>query len=432
MNGAFSATKGLIEVSEFTFIHAADLHLGTPFRGLRSADRALAEAADKATFRAFDRILALAEESGSAFVLFAGDVFDTAERNLRAQLAFRDGLVRLHERSIRSFIVHGNHDPLDGTMARLTYPDSAHFFPAWGTNPQLVKLDGEPIAVVHGYSYPRREVKESLLSHYGARSEDDGLFRIGLMHGNVGGDPAHDNYAPCSLADLAATDFDYWALGHVHTHKVMQRSAPAVVYPGSSQGLSPRETGVHGCCRVTVRQGEPAVEFIATDSLRWHVLEQTINGMDDLDALRAALRAELEAARGAGTSAIIRIRLTGRGPLHDTLRKEEDLKALREDLCREGAGAPFAWVERLDAATALDVDLAARRTADDTLGDFLRFCDRARHDAGAQAELRGLLEELCGRKDLRGVIQPLGEDRILALLDQAELLGADLLLGDGA
>ncbi len=415
----------------FTFIHAADLHLGCPFKGLRAVSPEVAEAADRATYTAFQRILDLAIESRAAFVLFAGDVYDCEDRNLQAQFRFRAGLEKLHDHGIGAYVIHGNHDHLAGVSAKLDLPPTAHVFPGKHCESVRCLCEGEEIAAIHGYSYPRREVRDSVLKYYQRRQQDEGLFRIGLLHGNVGADPNHDNYAPCSLDELRAAQLDYWALGHVHTHRVLSRLGPAAVYPGTPQGLNPRETGTHGCCRVTVKDGEPTVEFVGTDSVRWHQIPLSIEGLDGEDALLSALSARLESVRGEeGTSAIARFRLVGRGPLHAKLREPKFLRELEKQVREGEADTPFAWVDRLDNATSPELDLHARRQAEDVLGDYLRLCDEARTDPELQTELLALVSEVYGRKEMKGVVPELSPSQVMSLLDRAEVTGADLLAGD--
>ena len=94
-----------------------------------------------------------------------------------------------------------------------------------------------------------------------------------MLHANVGGHPDHDSYAPCSVADLAATGLDYWALGHVHTRQVLQGEDPAVVYPGNPQGRHPGETGPRGVYLVEVDdRGGIGLDFRPTDVVRWELL----------------------------------------------------------------------------------------------------------------------------------------------------------------
>ena len=110
---------------KFRFVHAADLHLDSPFRGIHNeAPAHVAQTLSNATFDAYRNIIDLCLQEEVDALLVAGDIYDGADRSLRAQLRFVDGLKQLDRAGTRSFICHGNHDPLDGWEARLDLPES--------------------------------------------------------------------------------------------------------------------------------------------------------------------------------------------------------------------------------------------------------------------------------------------------------------------
>ena len=113
----------------YSFIHAADLHLDSPFKGLIRVAPRIAEVLRKSTFDAFDAIIDLCITEEVDALLVAGDVFDSADRSLAAQLRFVDGLRRLESSGIRSFVCHGNHDPLDAWQSQVSFPDRLWIFP---------------------------------------------------------------------------------------------------------------------------------------------------------------------------------------------------------------------------------------------------------------------------------------------------------------
>src|SRR2546430_5332595 len=96
------------------FIHAADLHLDSPFRGIADASAGLRDQLQSATLAALSRVVDHTIESKADFLIIAGDVYDSKDRNLRALVSFRKEMERLAGRRIAVFIVHGNHDPLNG------------------------------------------------------------------------------------------------------------------------------------------------------------------------------------------------------------------------------------------------------------------------------------------------------------------------------
>lgn len=415
------------------FVHAADLHLDSPFLGMKSAaPSTVAEALYQATFEAYENIIRLCVSEGVDALLVAGDVYDSADRSLRAQRKFIDGLQRLHDQGIRSFVCHGNHDPLDGWEARLDYPPSCtRFGPAFESAP--VFPDDPTRAVVHGISYPTRDVYENLVHRLGM--VDPTPFSVGLLHANVGNNTEHAAYAPCSLVDLEHSGIDYWALGHVHTREVLRAESPTVVYPGNPQGRHPNESGPRGVYLVEVDDGRKArLEFRAMDTVRWEQRELDVSRMetdqDLLDESHEAMRQMLDAADGRPI--IARLALTGRGVLHSSLRKPGfTLEQLTEDINNEWAGAsPFAWCERIEDETASPFDRTERVEGSDFVAEVLKTSDRAKDEPELLSRLRAGIPDLYQHRRFRRYLsgyEP-SDDEIAALLDEAEAIAVDLLV----
>ena len=417
------------------FAHAADLHLDSPFKQIGSeAPPQVADALVRATFEAYDRIIDLCIDQRVDALLVAGDVYDGADRSLRAQRAFIAGLERLDEAGIRSFVCHGNHDPLDGWEANLDYPPGCHRFGTeWESAP--VFQDDPGRAVVTGISYPTREVRENLAAELRAAP---GPFQIGLLHANVGGNPAHASYAPCSVDDLLRSGIDYWALGHVHTREALRDAAPTVIYPGNPQGRHPNERGARGVYVVEVgddRSVHP--RFHPVDVVRWEQLDLDISELrseqDLLDELPRRVAELLQAA--GGRPLVFRADLRGRGPLHASLRRSGLLRDLREQVVNAAFESrdPFAWCERITDRTAPEIDRRARSEGADFVAELLRLSSAAQADPDQLAELEPELDLLYGNQRfrfLRGE-EPRGED-LAALLQEAEAIALDLLVEDDA
>ena len=429
----------------FRFLHTGDLHLDSPLEGLSAeAPSEVLPVLRNATTEAWRRVVRLAIDERVDFVLVAGDVFEVASPTLLGQARFRDGLAQLAEAGIRSFVVHGNHDPMDGRSwaPSLAFPAAVHRFGTDAGEAVPVLRDGREIARIHGRSYPRSAVTENYAA--GMRADADAPFSIGLLHANVGNRPGHDNYAPCSVDDLRASGMDYWALGHIHQPGQVIADPPTF-YCGIPQGRDPGELGARGCYLVDVDASRRVTSrFVATDVVRWHPIELPIADMADDEALHRLCREAVTTAIDAadGRSLVIRLRLVGRGPLHATVRRPGYLDDLRQLLNEErSAVPPFAWVESIRDATRPDVDLATRREAPDFVGDFLRTVASARRSARTTdpdehdrwtAALRSAVAPLFdesqrGRRLLRDV-RPSDDALAGELLDEAEALGIDLLL----
>ena len=59
-----------------SFLHAADIHLDSPLKGLERYENAPVERIRRATRRAFTRLIDLAIDKRVDFVLIAGDLYD--------------------------------------------------------------------------------------------------------------------------------------------------------------------------------------------------------------------------------------------------------------------------------------------------------------------------------------------------------------------
>jgi DNA repair exonuclease SbcCD nuclease subunit len=427
------------------FLHTGDLHLDSPLEGLSAeAPPDVLAVLRSATTDAWRNVVRTAIQERVDFVLVAGDVFEVRSPTLLGQTRFRDGLAELAAAGIRSFVVHGNHDPRDGTSwaPSLAFPPEVHRFGTAAGESVPVVRDGVEIARVHGRSYPRAAVAENYAADF--RAVPGAPFSIGLLHTNVGDRPGHANYAPCSFDDLRASGMDYWALGHIHQPGQVLADPPAF-YCGIPQGRDPGELGARGCWVVDVdAAGRVATRFVATDVVRWHPLELSISDVvDDERLTRVCREAVARAADDAdGRSLVVRIRLVGRGPLHASLARPGYVDDLRQLLNEERSSVPpLAWVESIRDATRPEVDLVSRRDAPDFVGDFLRTAGAARRSARTTdpeeherwtAILRSAVAPLFdesqrGRRILGGT-RPTDDDLVGGVLDDAEALAIDLLL----
>ena len=417
------------------FVHAADLHLDSPFTGIKTVapPNVHARLMD-ATFAAYDAIIDLCVSERVDALLVAGDIYDGADRSLKAQLRFVDGLKRLDAAGIRSFICHGNHDPLNGWQAKLRFPDSCHQF---GAQVEAVELDpARPgLAVVYGVSYPEREVRQSLVPGFGRVGGE--TFSIGLLHANVGRNPQHGSYSPCSVDDLRSTGIDYWALGHVHTPQVVNQHSPVVVYPGSPQGRHPVETGPRGVYLVDVEADrEVRLSFRDVSVVRWSqvavLIDQMLSEQELIDAIDSAVASAFEAD---GRDVVCRVAVRGRGPLYEATRKADFSATLQGRINDDWAnGSPFGWCERVEVATEPAFDREEQRQAGDFVGDLLRLVDEIRADPGQLGSLRDVLAPLYGHVRAKKYLTDRlpGEEELNALLTDAEARALEPLLGAGA
>jgi DNA repair exonuclease SbcCD nuclease subunit len=353
----------------FKFVHAADLHLDTPFRGV-PADSGLLGTFQQSTFRAFSRIVDLCLREHVAFLLLAGDLFDAKDRSVRARLALRRELERLHLAGIPAFLVHGNHDPLSGDSGALGLPASVKVFGAEWEEVE-VRREGRRLCRVQGVSYPEAEVRENLSARFRRTAPD---FTVGLLHANLGAAEGHANYAPCTPEDLAARGLDYWALGHVHTRaEYVLTNGAVAVYPGNPQGRHVNEPGERGCVLVEVEEGRTRRRFVPVDGVRWHRLEVGLTGLGTLEGLVSAVTERVDASCPDELEGhAVRVTLTGRGPLHRELSRPEALAQMEAEVREQLAVRhPPVLLESLRDASRPELELEAVRQAGGFSGTLL-------------------------------------------------------------
>jgi exonuclease SbcD len=402
---------------KFRFIHAADLHLDTPFASMGRVAPEIACRLRDASLEAYDALIRTAIEREAAFVIFAGDTYDSADRGVRAQLRFLRGVERLGEHGIPVFAAHGNHDPADGWSAVRRAPDNLIVFSADIVEAHTVAPSGIPLAQVYGISYGQRDVTENLALRF-QRLDAPGLH-VGVLHCNVGSQPEYPAYSPCSIADLAAAGMDYWALGHIHQHLRLSEGQPWIVYSGSLQGAKSNEVGPKGAVVVdAIGETIESVEFVALDRVRFERVELDISDEADLRSLQKSLLAR---ATGNGIDLVLTVALSGRGPLHRDLRRPGAVADLLRDVRDElGMASPFVWVDRIIDQTRAELDREVIARRGDFSAELTRLVDELRADPEA---LRSLLAEPAVSRIIGS-----GEAEDLdSLLSEAEERALDLL-----
>ena len=232
------------------FLHAADLHLDSPLRGLDRYEGAPVDEARGATRRAFDNLIAAALDHKVDFVVIAGDLYDGGWRDYNTGHYFCREMGRLNQAGIPVYLLFGNHDAESEMTKKLTLPGNVHQFDARKTS--TFRIEALQVAL-HGRSYREAATLDNLAATYPPPVA--GWLNIGVLHTGLEGYSAHARYAPCTLAELLAKGYDYWALGHVHEHAILHRQ-PWVVFPGNLQGRHIRETGERGAILVI---GSPCV-----------------------------------------------------------------------------------------------------------------------------------------------------------------------------
>ena len=383
------------------FVHAADLHLGAPLRSLGEGLTVEAKAELlKLVDKAFDNLVDKTIEYNAEFIVLAGDIYDEAENDARAQLRFFRGLKRLIDAGIGVYIAHGNHDPLLDPSKRnevAKLPDGVQRFEPGPVQTFIHQLRNGGHVTVAGVSFAQRDESDNLALKFGTIDKGSSQAIIGVLHTNVGAtagqaNGVHANYAPCKESDLRDSPVDYWALGHVHKRSVNPMSENRYwAYPGNLQGRDAGEPGAKGALVVEILAngvGEP--QFFSCDEVRFEKYILNCSIINDVPGIAAVLEDSLIAS-DRPLPVVCRLVLTGSSHAHAAITSTEsqDILELMQDMCGDLLNG--GYIEKIEKRTSPPVDVAQLRNEDGLVGDLLKWT--------AKADLNDVQELLSGESE---------------------------------
>jgi len=382
----------------FRFVHTADIHLDSPLRSMALRDAVLAEEIGTASRLTFARIVDLCIAEDVDALLIAGDLHDSSQTSMKTARFLAGQLARLGEEGIRVFIIQGNHDAGSRLSRELVWPDCVHVFTG-RAGIETVEKDGQTICI-HGISFTGKHVTENLLDRFKPAVPE--AINIGMLHTSLGGSEGHDPYSPCSLQDLHATGFAYWALGHIHKRSVHRRDA-TVVMPGIPQG---RDIGEEGRKSVTLvdigDDGGIALEERCVSLVDFIRLTVDISGAGSWDALVKTIRQQVDAAgRHAGErQRVLRVLLEGQSDLCWQIERDSDLLLQECQVAAERLKG--VWIDTLVVQTAATMAGSDPGALDTTLAGLLTVAANCPLlDVAAEAYIHSFMKALPPRTRIR-------------------------------
>ena len=368
-------------------VHAADIHLDTPFR---RHDAALRQRLQQAGRRAFGALVDLTLEERADVLVVAGDLFDNEWLTIATERMLTRELRRLTDAGVTVVYATGNHDPgrINYRAAHIDWP-STNFQLHSSRSPRRIPIHrgGERIGWVVAAGHQTTHESTNLAATFPPAPGPQPA--VALLHADVGGaqgapeDEAGNVYAPAALSDLDP-GYDYWALGHVHKRQRLREDSPAW-YPGNLQGRDFGETGAKGALVVDLNPPEPPrVRFQPLASVRWERL--TVSGLNEANAIgdvHTAVRAKFDGLREADDALvgyqewILRVELSGPCPLATLLRQEEERDGLAEYL---GDSLGALDVEVRDVGLSPPIDLSRHVGQRHVLGEALELIHQAHID----------------------------------------------------
>ncbi len=345
---------------KLTFLHTADWQLGKPFAS--TPEEAKRHRIQQERLHAVQRMREVVEKSAAAFVLVAGDVFDSSQATKTTVSAACAAIGSLQ---VPVLVIPGNHD--HGGAGSIWEQE---FFKREQQQlaPNLrVLLTPEPLVLPQAIIFPapllrRHEAGDPtawIRTAFADPNLPPGLPRIVLAHGTTQGfgDSAAVNLLDLSL--LPTGEIDYIALGDWHGTKQV---APHAWYSGTPEiDRFPKGEGNDpgNLLQVTVSRGlVPVVEKISSSRFLWK--EMAFRFSDD--ASLEVFAAELDTTIGLRSDEqLLLLSLDGSLGIEASARLEKILESWDSRLLR------LKLEQRVSIAPTVEEITALTQRADDPL-----------------------------------------------------------------
>jgi exonuclease SbcD len=238
-------------------LHTSDVHLGAPFLflGMKGSEQRLA------LREAFAGIARVARDEKYDVLLVAGDLFDSTFGASEADVSHVIGCLRDAAASCRVVILPGGHDCYSPGSV---YEREMKRFESNGNvrvlTPGNAVIDIPELSLaVHGRALSSNVPSESVFA--GLAPVAGRRWNVCVAHCSVEGFSAglDAKEAPSRLDDLAA-GFDYVALGHWHSFRVLRERTPPVIYSGSPEIVARDQQGAGFVVSVTLAGGAASFE----------------------------------------------------------------------------------------------------------------------------------------------------------------------------
>ncbi|MFZ3577321.1 metallophosphoesterase family protein [Virgibacillus sp. DJP39] len=407
---------------QISFIHAADLHLDSPFQGLSTMPENIFKEIQSSTFVALNNLVNNAINKKVDFVLLVGDLFDNERQSLKAQIKLKRAFEELQRHNISVYISYGNHDFINGNVYPVTYPENVHIFNEEKVNHVPFKRSDKTIANIYGFSYENRSVTQNKTTEF-ERSDVEVPFHIAMLHGSSSSNTDHDTYAPFQLNDLISKDFDYWALGHIHQRDVLKRT-PFIVYPGNIQGRNRKESRDRGCYHVVLNKSQPSLTFIPLHAIQFNTISVDVSGSSKPHVLEEVIQQKIQ-EQNYDVPQLLSVELTGSNQSLNVWDKdgliEETIELLNESMI---TNSRWVYIFRYKVKVDQDFNENELMRGDHFIGELLRHSQ--------DSPIHKYTEELLRHKQARKYLNPISEtDEDMVRQKAKQFLLNELLNGEG-
>ncbi|MDT3391199.1 MAG: DNA repair exonuclease, partial [Bacillota bacterium] len=152
-------------------------------------------------------------------------------------------------------------------------------------------------------------------------------------------------YAPFTLTELNQKRYDYWALGHIHQHQLLQEQPP-IVYAGNPQGRNPNEAGARGYYLVSQKGAQLQPEFHAVAPIQWQTCTVSVAGAVRLTTVINAIE-QAVAKLKQPEALLLQVNLTAAETLSPALLQRIESGELLSYLQKQRQQQPSRWIYAL-------------------------------------------------------------------------------------
>lgn len=421
-----------------TFIHTADLHLGSRLNTVGAESQRMQKRLKNATYSAFENIVNACIDEDVDFLVISGDIYDEDSRSVKANQFLAKQMERLEEEGIQAYIIHGNHDPMDEGEEFVDLPENVHVFGS--EEPKAIDFN-DKVEII-GQSYRSKHERRKMAPSF---KPSNSKTSIGLLHTEL--DPENEDYVPVSLDDLEQKNIDYWALGHIHQTKIYGDNLAA--YPGIPQGRHIEEKGIGGCLKVEIDDNDAQIDFLPVSLISWreeriYVEEGEVRNLTDIEnkvdeivgdieVEFEDLEIEIDMSDFDLEGYILRWILEGHSEVHSQFEDSGAVEVLKNNL-RDSLGSrrPFIWTEEIKDRTRPPIPNIEEVKDNDVIEGFRELVEEIEEDNEFQEMLRSEIgeawKEVEDKEDVKDHQLALTEEKFDELIDRAEEKLEDELL----
>jgi DNA repair exonuclease SbcCD nuclease subunit len=287
------------------FIHTGDWQMGMTRRFLSEEAQARFS---QARVDAIRRIGAVAKEEGAAFIIVAGDVFESNQVETRT---VRRTLEALSEVPVPVYLLPGNHDPLDaGSVYRSPTFESKRPANVFVLDDSAPRTPTAGVEVVGAPWMTKQALHDPVESVVAGLEPSPTVPRVLVAHGQVrdalgGGGPAAIDV---DKAEAAVTDkrISYLALGDRHSTTELGTSG-RIYYSGSPEPTAHDEVDAGNVLVVELGpNGECTVRPRRVAAWRFVINSSELDGQSDVETLGRWLDSQADKEK-----CVVRLTLSG-------------------------------------------------------------------------------------------------------------------------